>query len=644
MKKKSKKKTIQMSLEGAKIEDIKTIMDPLLNVELKIPKNGYLIDFITGNVVEDKPEERVRQKIEQFLVKNRGYDKSDIEVEKKIEVSIGRKKEPIKADLVIYYNGEPFITIECKSLIEEIEVYKNQALSYSILLALTNSKPADYTIITNWRDTLVFETLNPRIPIADTIEWIPRKEEVPKYLKKKLRVSEEDIERAKRTAITFTNPKRIAELFDICHNILRTQRGLDAKERLYEMCKLILVKLHEEKRERAGQINRFTTKALDQIIKIHGKKYNEEKFINEIFDEVKKDFIGLFNDVDKIELRPHVIREIVEILEPYSFLETGEDVLGVAFEVFLKETMTGKELGEFFTPRELVDFMVKLVDPKFGEYILDPACGTGGFLLHSFWYLSEKIRNTFPENEWNQRIKELSKYLWGIDIYRYLVKLCKMNLNIHGCGYENIYRANALDLIDDDIPEIEVDDRRVREKIKSVLEERGGFDIILTNPPFGSGEKQKERNPNILKRYELITRYKSGQKKGEIKPQIPQILFIELCIKLLRPGGRMAIVLPDGILNNLGEEYENTREFIKRETIIKAIIDLPPGTFYPYGSNVKASILYLQKKRNPDEEQGDVFAAVVEEVGYDRHTERYTKIPQNDLPLVLKEFKRLMGG
>ena len=235
--------------------------------------------------------------------------------------------------------------IECKSMVEELEPYKKQALSYALLLAQENKAPARYTVLTKWSETLIFETLSPQIPIADAIEWIPRKERARRHLRP-VKVLERELMQAAKIAITFTDPKHIAQLFDKCHNILRTQKGLDAKERLFELSKLLVVKIYEERRERMKERNRFTIDFLNEAKRT--MRIDEAKMVNMIFDEVKSQMPSgyyHFNAEDKIELPPHVIREIVELLEPYSFLETGEDVLGVAFEIFLRESMTGKELG-----------------------------------------------------------------------------------------------------------------------------------------------------------------------------------------------------------------------------------------------------------------------------------------------------------
>jgi type I restriction enzyme M protein len=320
-------------------------------------------------------------------------------------------------------------------------------------------------------------------------------------------------------------------------------------------------------------------------------------------------------------------------LEIYSLRKTREDVLGVAFETFLRGMMTGKELGEFFTPREVVEFMVKLVDPQIGETILDPACGTGGFLIWSFFHVLDKIRKNVGNEEERKKLEEklVEECLWGIDIDSYLERLCKINLKIHGDGYKHIYRANSLDLIEDPVEE---EHKEIRKALKEVME-KGGFDVILTNPPFGSGPGKDITERKILEKYE------NGKGK---RRQIPQILFIELCLRLLKPGGRMVIVLPDGILNNAAREYVTIRNFIRRECIIKAVISLPEGTFIPYGSGVKASVLFLQRKKIPTELQQDVFMAVAEYIGYDTHTQKYRQIARNDLPMILNEYKKLTGA
>ncbi|RLE65646.1 MAG: hypothetical protein DRJ38_03360 [Thermoprotei archaeon] len=608
-------------------EEFRKQLKPIEDEEVEIQR-GYIKDYVTGKLFPDTPEERVRQKIEHLLVDKLGYGKYEIDVEKVIEVSIGRKKVHPRADLVVRVGVTPVMVIETKAPKEDITIYRDQAKSY----AKVHKPPIPIVILTNYTNTEVWDISKDKL-IAQSITGILPREKASKLISKGVRtLTTNEIEAALRTLVTFIDPKEFARVFDQCHDIIRTQRGLDARSRLYEMCKLILVKLYEEDREEKGKENRFTSRA---IKKAENLGIDATAFINKSFDELKKSkLVGLFDPEEKIELKPHTVKEIVELLEIYSLRKTREDVLGVAFETFLRGMMTGRELGEFFTPREVVEFMVKLVDPQIGEKILDPACGTGGFLIWSFFHVLEKIRNNVTDKDQQERLIEklIEECLWGIDIDSYLERLCKINLKIHGDGYRHIYRGNSLDIINDDV---EPEHEEIRKELKNILEQEGGFDIILTNPPFGSG-----RGKDITEK-RLLEKYENGKGK---KRQIPQILFLELCIRLLRPGGRMAIVIPDSILNNAGKDYRKIREYIRKNAWIRALVSLPPGTFNPYGSGVKASILYVQKKAPNIKPKDEVFMAIANYVGYDTRRKDYRQIDKNHLPQILLSFKKWVGN
>jgi type I restriction enzyme M protein len=588
---------------------------------------GYIKDYVTGKLLPDTPEERVRQKMEHLLVDELGYGKFEIDVEKEIEVSIGRRKFSPRADLVVRVGISPIMIIETKAPEEDITIYRDQAKSY----AKVHKPPVPIVVLTNCTDTEVWNIPDDKL-ITQSISGILPRDKASELLSKGFRtLTTAEVDAALRTLVTFIDPKEFARVFDQCHDIIRTQRGLDARSRLYEMCKLILVKLYEEEREEQRKENRFSKRSIENAERLG---IDAATFINRSFEELKTQKLkGLFDPEEKIELKAHTIKEIVELLEIYSLRKTREDVLGVAFETFLRGMMTGKELGEFFTPREVVEFMVKLVDPQIGETILDPACGTGGFLIWSFFHVLDRIRKNIGSEEERKKLEEklIEECLWGFDIDSYLERLCKINLKMHGDGYRHIYRVNSLDLIDDPVEE---EHKEIRKTLKEIMEKRG-FDIILTNPPFGSGPGKDITEERILVKYE------NGKGK---RRQIPQILFLELCIRLLKPGGRMAIVLPDGILNNAAKDYVNIRDFIKKECIIKAVVSLPEGTFIPYGSGVKASVLFLQRKKFPTEKQQDVFMAVARYVGYDTHTQKYKQITRNDLPLILNDYRKLVNA
>lgn len=599
-------------------------MPPLV---IQSKKSGRLTDYITGMEIADTPENRVMLKIEHLLVDQLGYTKNEVKVKKRILVNIGRQRFEPEADLVVCVDDKPIQVIEAKAPGEDLRAWREQALSY----AKVHEPPIPIAVITTYDETEVWHVYDHKLLAESISAVIPRSKALELSKGGFRQLTSSETETAMRTLITFVNPKEFANVFGQCHNILRSQKGLDPRQRLYEMCKIVLTKMYEEEREEKGEENRFNIKSIENDERLGG---NASQFIDRLFAKVKEDWLkGLFSSSEKIDLKAHTIKEIVRLLEPYTLRKTREDVLGVAFEIFLKGTMTGKDLGEFFTPREIVDFMVEMVDPQLGEKILDPACGSGGFLIKSFFHVLDQI-NTKKEK------KELIEdCLWGIDIYEYLQKLSSINLKIHGDGYKHIYRADSLDLVDvgkqdNKLEGVEEENREAGRPVRDVIIQDGGFDVILTNPPFGSGKGKDITEERILEKY--------GMGKHRLK-QIPQILFIELCLKLLKPGGRMAIVLPDSILNNLGKDYLEIREFILKHTTIGAIISIPPGAFVPYGSGIKASILYVQKK-NREKPRGKVFASSPKFIGYNTHTKVYKQIPQNDFIIVKQAFRSWWKG
>jgi type I restriction enzyme M protein len=252
--------------------------------------------------------------------------------------------------------------------------------------------------------------------------------------------------------------------------------------------------------------------------------------------------------------------------------------------------------------------MVDATDPKIGEKVVDPFCGTGGFLIYAFDVISEKIRNQdFAEEEKERWKKELSnKSLYGTDWKERTSQACKMNMLVHGDGSAGIFMHDGLTDVEGDI-------------------EPGKFDICLTNPPFGSSESDNV----ILNQYELG----SGRNS-----QSREILSIERSLELVKPGGEVAIVIIDGILNNDSNQY--VRDYIKRNAWIKGIVSLNPETFEGYGARAKTSILFLERKEEPDSgEQDETFMAIAENTGYAPNGDR---VPGNDLPDILLAYQKFL--
>jgi len=273
-------------------------------------------------------------------------------------------------------------------------------------------------------------------------------------------------------------------------------------------------------------------------------------------------------------------------------------------------------MGQFFTPREIIRFCVEMMNPQRGDLVLDPACGSGGFLLNSL----DEVRNFAEANYDDWEAKEYwhsfaQNNLYGIEINDQIARVCKMNMIIHDDGHTNIISTDSLR----DFSEInDLHPKFGKDK----------FDIILTNPPFGATVKSTEKN--YLDHYELG--------KGK-KNQKTEILFIERCVNFVKPKtGRIAIVLPDGILSNSSLQY--VRDYIMDKCQIEAIVSLPQFAFAHFGAGVKSSLVFLRRKGD-NEKLGNypIFMAIADHIGYDA-TGR--KDPKNDLVEVKDEYKKFV--
>jgi len=383
--------------------------------------------------------------------------------------------------------------------------------------------------------------------------------------------------------------------------------GKHGHEALAEISKIILAKIYEEQFSVEQQrMYRFSTIFLDNQQKAYPNK-DATTIINEIFEEANRYYKGnrpkgIFPSGSKITLSYGTVRKIVKLLEDYQFYGGGEDIKGAVYETFLKTLFRG-DFGQYFTPREVVRFMVHLVDPKPGEKIVDPACGSGGFLIHSFLEVRKKILGMkVSEEEKKNRIEQLlTEDLWGIDIAETLVQFCKINLIIHGDGYRNILRQDSLD--------------KNAEPLHSMEEK---FDIVFTNPPF---DLPSEHLEHIIGDYEL---YKEYNYNGA------DVLFMEKCYELLKPGGRLAIVVPHRFID--GVHHKKLRKWILEKFVPRSVVVMPVGVFKPFGgSNARTSVLYLRKPSNREERIGKALMSTIEFVGFETGIGEYKPTDENDL-------------
>ena len=350
--------------------------------------------------------------------------------------------------------------------------------------------------------------------------------------------------------------------------------------------------------------------------------FKQAQTIRNVFAKVKGDFPDIYDKDEEILLDPEAIGFILRECS-FSLLDVTSDPIGDAFEAFVGAESRGKA-GQFFTPRTVTDLLVSIVNPQPGETIIDPACGAGGFL--------SSVARHFLEKE--QDIGKLSKLgsstLYGIDKDAYLVKLAKLHVSLLSRSHPHIHCADSIAL------------RNNGGSSPPLPEE--GFDVVLTNPPFGA--RIVAAMPEILKTFELAKRWKVEKSSGLLKPTgelqanvPPQVLFVERCLSLLKPGGRLGMVLPESVLSN--KSYRHVVQYLLDKTIIQAVIGMPESLFKTSGkggTHTKTCLLIAKKDGEKTKQATRVFMAEAQWCGYDS---RARTIPHNDLPTIADNFDKV---
>jgi type I restriction enzyme M protein len=384
--------------------------------------------------------------------------------------------------------------------------------------------------------------------------------------------------------------------FEEIHNFIYANDGLSTQQTLEEIIKILFIKIVDEQNK--SNLFQITANEL-ALIKQSNKTDVFLKKINALFSKTVETYIDVFDKDDKIKLSASALGFTINKLQSISLLDSSQDAKGLAFQKFLAhQEKDGR--GQFFTPEPIIDFCVELIQPKPNETIIDPACGSGGFIFSALRYL---IRNNDKIN-----IHEIiSNNIYGLDINKSIARIAEMKLLLEANGSSNIYCTNSLEDIDELLLKIN----------SKNLNRIDGFDIILTNPPFGTAGKIT--NNKMLSQFDLGHKW-TGENNQFFKSkllgngQAAEILFIERCLQLLKEGGRMGIVLPNGHFENPSLEY--LRYYIKLKSRILAIVNLPQETFIPYGTGVKTSLLFLEKDTTNANTQYPVFFGKIKRIGY----------------------------
>lgn len=546
------------------------------------------------------PEEKVRASFYVELVEKYKYPPRQME----LEVIVPRRKPEDKADIVVYEDEERkklYIVVECKKDgISKAEI--NQAVEQAFGNA--NSLRAKYAILVAGNVRIAFDVagFQPSEREKNIIADIPIR--YGKIIQYKYKKGDPDWDPRE------ADRNEVLAKFQQCHDILWEGGKRNPAEAFDEMSKLMFCKIHDERFiTKIGEYYRFQIGTHENIKEVAGR-------VKEIYRDAQDREPGVFTEPIKAEAP--LIYSVVEILQGVSLSKTDLDAKGVAFEHFLGRIFRG-EMGQYFTPRTIVEFMVKMLDPSDRDCVIDPACGSGGFLLYALDRVREDVEQKLDPEDARDRWKDFGLYgLFGIEINSQLARVAMMNMIIHEDGHSNIENNDALDDASNFYPR-----RDIR---------LGKYTILMTNPPFGAVVKDREKD--YLRKYEL------GGKMKWRKRQNTEILFLERCLDFLRPGGKMGIVLPDGVLTNSSLQY--VRDFITERAQILAVVSLPQTAFTHYGAGVKASLLFLRKKRDGEflPENYPIFMALAEHIGYDATGRPDT----NEFPEILDSYWKVLKG
>lgn len=589
------------------------------------------------------PEERVRQEYIIILMSDRyGYSAEQMAQEVKVNNS-KRGQGASRADILVWRSAQdkkdkksPLIVVECKAqqvTIREEDYF--QGMNYAAWAG------ADFFVTTNQKETKFFKVVKGEIPKRlDEIVAIPTATESS---------SDKKVNELLARTKAFTRDE-FSKLLFRCHNIIRNNDKLSPEAAFDEISKILFMKIRYE-REQARSQAIFSKKRFEAL-QGHDAEVRpaddrqRTPFYQYLFEQTKSFFAAdeLFETTDTLKVREASFLQIVKELEKYNLSNTSDDVKGIAFEKFLGDTFRG-ELGQYFTPRPVVDYIVDILDPQEGEIICDPCCGSGGFLIKAFEYVRDQIERhiqavkeqikldyfpegfaKLPEDEQEATTKQVEALfaqlngeldlanpesrlrclsydcIFGTDANPRMARTAKMNMIMHGDGHGGVHHHDGL------------------LNVNGIFD--GRFDVILTNPPFGSRvDKELKVQQNDLPTEAKIATYTAryGPEYAEAALSqlqdhvgdpvldlfdvgelsgLTEVLFLERCLNLLRPGGRLGVVLPEVTLN--ASSLQRVRDFIEGRAKLLNITSLPPDVFAASGATIKTSVVFL-KKFNPAE-------------------------------------------
>lgn len=577
---------------------------------------GFIKDFVSGQIIRDTPEERdAVQPFSKILFEDYGYPldhlrtrpqfrvkSSPSDVGKSYPVDIAVFTKPVHDD------DNAYIIVECKKKNRkdgrgQLEDYLR--FSRATMGVWFNGEGRLFIQKTESKGKVIFKEI-PNIPL-----YGQRVEDIGQFKRRDLKPSH-----------------NLKPIFKSIRNYLAANAVGITRDEIFaqQLINLIFCKIYDERFTQQDSTVQFRAGINESSQEIATR-------INELFQKVKKQYDDVISIADKITLDDDSIRYVVGELQIFSITESERDAVGEAFEIFIGPSLKGGQ-GQFFTPRNVVKMIIDMVDPKPGQRIIDPACGSGGFLVEGLRHVWNHVEINGKDLDWpadqitEEKSKVAIKYFRGIDKDSFLSKVAKAYMAILGDGRGGVYCENSLENPNNWSPEAQTQ------------VPLGSFDVVITNPPFG--KKLAIDNSTLLKQYDLGYKWKLDKDndeycKGKLcDKQPPQILFIERCLDLLKPGGTLGIVLLESTFGM--PKYKYIVDFLEKHTNIKSIVTMPENLFQPH-THAKTCVVICTKTPKPN--TTPIFMCDVKWCGHDsRGNPTYRTMPDgnrillDDIPTV----------
>lgn len=600
-----------------------------------------------------KSEAEVETRLLAPLFKDLGYPDTAITPKKQLQPLIvfsGSKKTTVEADfLLLRKNKTAKVVVEAKDPNKSIQEAWGQAASY----ALSYNKDKDdndkikWLLISNGHITSLYQCDNNRpivtLRLNDFVSGSPPYVTLRSYIKY---IAEDKIIKD-GLAFNIISPSELNDLFNKCHDLVWKKEKLSPTEAFFEFCKFIFLKIGEDKeREKNNTLQPYelpmTLEWVDAQKSTLKHPVRDALFMklrnrleNEITTGRKR---RIFETNESFKLSADTTRELIKHFQHINLSSMDEDLNGRMFEVFLNAAVRGKELGQYFTPRPLVDFMTRIALDSKNDItnlptVIDASCGTAGFLIEVMAYLLASIRNDtrFTETQKAEMVNDIcNNKLFGVEANERVCHIARINMYLHGDGGSHIFYGDGLD--DNPQPTDDMSDERKQELVDHAAKiKQSSFDLVLTNPPFSmSYGIENDDEERILRQLSI------AEGEDSLKSSV---LFLQRYYNLLKPSGEILIVLDDTILN--GATQLKIREWIFSNFILLGVHSMPFNAFFKAKANIKTSILHLRKKIDVSEKQGYVFMSISNNIGHDnslKDTPERNNL--NDILNIYFEWKR----